>query len=197
MIKYPNKKETFVTKKTNHSNRGMVFENMINDTNEYYLAYNKAVIHKKPIPVQIVKVDYKSRATAVIKEAYYKVPSTTDYNGIYLGYYIDFEAKETLNQTSFPISNIHAHQVEHLISIKNHGGIAFILVYFKKLDKIYLLDAEYVDFYYKRSMLGRKSITINEFEENGHIVQEGLNPRVAYLDVVKDLYIKSKSNSQK
>ncbi len=83
MINYPNKKSNFKKVKTNHSNRGMSFENIINETNEYYLAHNIAVIHKKPIPIQIVKVDYPSRSGAVIKEAYYKVPSTTDYNGLY------------------------------------------------------------------------------------------------------------------
>ena len=126
MINYPNKKSKFVTKKTNHSNRGMSFENMINETNEYYLVHDIAIIHKKPIPIQIVKVDYPSRSGAVIKEAYYKVPSTTDYNGIYKGKYIDFEAKETVNKTSFPLSNIHLHQIEHLQSIEKHQGISFL-----------------------------------------------------------------------
>ena len=66
---------------------------------------NKAVIYKKPTPVQIVKVDYPRRESAKIVEAYYKVPSTTDYNGIYRGKYIDFEAKETKAKT-FPFINI-------------------------------------------------------------------------------------------
>ena len=50
----------------------------------------------------------------MINEAYFRTPSTTDYNGVYNGYYIDFEAKETKNKTSFPLNNIHAHQVEHM-----------------------------------------------------------------------------------
>lgn len=192
MIKYPNKKENYKPEVIGHSNRGMAFERMINDSNEYYLANDIAIIHKKPIPIQIVKVDYKSRATATIKEAYYKIPSTTDYNGLYQGHYIDFEAKETVNATSFPISNIHRHQVEHLKSIKDHGGIAFVLVFFKKLDQIYLLDADFVNEYYMRSVKGRKSITIDEFKTNGFLVQEGLNPRVNYLSVVLKNYINLK-----
>ena len=66
-----------------HSNRGMVLENDLNVTNDYYLAHNIAVIYKKPTPITINKVDYPSRKDAVIKEAHFNTPSTTDYNGIY------------------------------------------------------------------------------------------------------------------
>ena len=75
----------------------------------------------------------------MICEAYFKTPSTTDYNGVYKGYYIDFEAKETRSKTSFPLSNIHKHQIDHLINIKKHGGIGFIIVKFTLLNKIYYL----------------------------------------------------------
>ena len=184
MINYPNKKASFTKKLTNHSNRGMSFENVINETNEYYLAHNIAVIHKKPIPIQIVKVDYPSRSGAVIKEAYYKIPSTTDYNGIYKGKHIDFEAKETANKTSFPLSNIHQHQIEHLVSIMEHGGISFILIFFKSLDKIYLLETRFIVEYYNRSKEGRKSIKYEEIVENGYLIKEGYSPRVDYLKVI-------------
>ena len=41
------------------------------------------IIYKKPTPIKITKVDYPSRDKTVIKEAFFTVPSTTDYNGIY------------------------------------------------------------------------------------------------------------------
>ena len=82
---------------------GMDFEEAINQSNQYYLLNKQAVVHKKPTPVQIVKVDYPKRSAAVIKEAYFRQASTTDYNGVYQGRYIDFEAKETKNTTSFPL----------------------------------------------------------------------------------------------
>ncbi len=184
MINYPNKKAQFTKTKRNHSNRGMSFENIINESNEYYLAHDIAVIHKKPIPIQIVKVDYPSRSGAVIKEAYYKVPSTTDYNGIYKGKYIDFEAKETANKTSFPLSNIHLHQIKHLESVNNHGGISFLLIYFKSIDQIYLLESKYIVNFYNRSKEGRKSIRISEIEEVGYLIKEGFSPRLDYIQVV-------------
>ena len=70
MVNYPHK----LTSKNNikkvkketvdFANRGMTFEKMINDTNDYYLSRGLAVIHKKPTPVQIVKVDYPKRSRA-------------------------------------------------------------------------------------------------------------------------------------
>src|SRR6476469_5956905 len=119
-IRYPNGKKyvpaqhsTRVNKKNlSFSNRGKTLEDELNETNEYYLANNKAVIHKKPVPIQIVHVKYPARSAAVITEAYFRSPSTTDYNGVWKGRYIDFEAKETKNTTSFPLQNIHEHQVE-------------------------------------------------------------------------------------
>ena len=39
----------------------MAFEDDINITNDYYLNNDIAVIHKKPTPITIVDVDYKSR----------------------------------------------------------------------------------------------------------------------------------------
>lgn len=187
MVNYPNKKEKYTKSKICHKNRGMNFESMINESNEFYLANDIAIIHKKPIPIQIVRVDYPSRSGAVIKEAYYKVPSTTDYNGLYKGYYVDFEAKETLNETSFPFSNIHSHQITHLKSIVEHGGISFILIFFRTLNEIYLLKAIDLLLYYNRSKEGRKSITISEIRTKGYLVSEGYAPRVNYLKVVEGL----------
>lgn len=193
MVGYPNQKKTFTRQKQSTSNRGMKFEQIINESNEYYKEHDIAVIYKKPIPIQIVKVDYPSRSGAVITEAYYKVPSTTDYNGIYQGYYIDFEAKETQNKTSFPLSNIHPHQIEHLMQVANHGGISFILVYWKQKDEIYLLEAKHVHNYFIRSKKGRKSITYEEMKQQGHLIPEGFAPRVPYLDVVTYLIQQKKA----
>lgn len=168
-----------------YSNRGMCLENDLNDSNTYYLINDKAVIYKKPTPITITKVDYPSRIDAVIKEAYFKTPSTTDYNGIYKGKYIDFEAKET-KQSNFPLANIHNHQIEHLKKIINHGGIGFIIVRFTHEEKTFLLDAKLLFTFIENE--SRKSIPLSYFEENGHIIKEKYQPRLDYLEIVDQIY---------
>ncbi|XMB87371.1 Holliday junction resolvase RecU [Mycoplasmatota bacterium WC44] len=185
MINYPIKK--MVNKTVSYRNRGMTLEDDINASNEYYLAHNKAIIHKKPIPVKVVSVNYPNRQSAVIDRAFYVTPSTTDYNGVYNGKYIDFEAKETSNKTSFPLTNIHSHQIEHLVNVMNHGGISFILVRFTKLDEIYLLETKYLKKFNIRSLEGRKSIKLDEFREFGHLIPNSYNPRIDYLKVINEI----------
>lgn len=178
-------------KKTNYANRGMGLENDLNDSNIYYLNYDKAIIYKKPTPITISKVDYPSRLEAVIKEAYFKTPSTTDYNGIYRGKYIDFEAKET-KLNSFPLNNIHKHQIKHLDSIIKHGGIGFIIVRFIVQNKTFLLEAKkLIDFIENEK---RKSIPFSYFEQNAHIIKEKYQPRLDYLSVVDDIFFKGESS---
>ena len=117
VIGYPNRPfgthSASIRQGASAANRGTSLEQDLNDSNAYYLESGRALIHKKPTPIQVVKVDYPARSAARITEAYYKVPSTTDYNGIYRGCPIDFEAKETASKTSFPFKNIHPHQIEH------------------------------------------------------------------------------------
>ena len=181
-MQYPNgiKKEFVNT--NSHSNRGMNLEADLNDTNEYYRYNDIAIIYKKPTPITINKVDYKSRCDAVIKEAHFKVPSTTDYNGIYKGKYIDFEAKETKSLTSFPLNNIHKHQISHLESIYKHGGIGFIIIRFTRLNKTYLLFIE--DLLNFLNTEKRVSIPISYFEKKAYIIKEGIRPRLDYLKVI-------------
>ena len=105
-MNYPNKIKKNNNKFITYANRGMTLEELINKTNDYYIETDQAIIYKKPTPIGIVKSDYKN-----ITKAYFKAPSTLDYNGVYKGYYIEFDAKETNSSTSFPISNIHEHQL--------------------------------------------------------------------------------------
>lgn len=193
MYNYPIKRAPYQAKKISTSNRGMAFEDMINSSNEQYLSRDIAVIYKKPTPVQIVDVDYPKRSMAKITEAYYKTPSTTDYNGLYRGFYIDFDAKQCNSTTSFPLSNVHIHQIRHLERVMKHGGIGFLLIYFNKLNEIYLIDTNQILMYYNNSKNGgRKSISIEDFRSKCILIKESFPIRVPYLNAVDILIDKIK-----
>jgi len=181
-MKYPNGiKKTF---KISTSNRGMTLEQDINDSNKYYRDNDIAIIYKKPTPITVNKVDYKSRDNAVIKEAHFIVPSTTDYNGVYKSMYIDFEAKET-RKDSFPLANIHNHQITHLQKIKACGGIGFLIVRFTHLNETYLLTIEKLEEFINKNT--RKSIPREYFKEYGHLIKLGYNPYLDYLKIIDNI----------
>lgn len=173
-------------KEITYANRGMSLEHDLNLTNQYYREKDYAYIYKKPTPIKITKVDYPSRNKAVIKEAFFEMPSTTDYNGIFKGRYIDFEAKETTSKTSFPLSNIHPHQIEHIKNITQHNGICFLIVRFTTLCETYLLLAEEFLLFLLQS--DRKSIPYSFFQEKGYLIKEKLKPRVDYLKIIEQIY---------
>jgi recombination protein U len=167
-----------------YDNRGMGLESDINITNQYYIDNGIADIYKKPTPIQVTKVDYKNNSI-IIKEGFFKEPSTTDYNGLYNGHYIDFEAKETTNSTSFPLANIHNHQIIHIKNIINNGGIGFVIVRFTKLNKTFILmGKDLIDFVEKNE---RKSIPFSYFCDKGFIVNDGFVPRLDYLKVIENI----------
>ncbi len=176
--------------KNPYGNRGMTLEKEIVETNNYYLDMNLAVIHKKPTPVQVVQVDYPRRSAAVIKEAYYRRPSTTDFNGLYKGKYIDFEAKETNNKTSLPFANIHEHQVQHMRKVDEHGGICFFIIRFKPLNETFLLPIRPFIRVWDTEFDGkRKSLPYSFVKEYGYEIPFSLQAKVDYIKVVEKVYI--------
>lgn len=170
------------TKPVDYKNRGMTLEGEINQSNEYYIEIGKAFIYKKPTPIKIVNVDFPSKNKAIIKEAYFSTPSTTDYNGLYKGKYIDFEAKETKSKTAFALTNIHPHQIKHLENIDNNGGIAFIIVRFTTLNETYLITAERFLNYINNN--DKKSVPLEYFKTDAYLIKDGYRPRIDYLKVV-------------
>lgn len=198
MINYPNgqayhptasPKKHPAAKQSNviFGNRGMRLEEQINAANDYYRTHHQAVIHKKPIPIQIVNVDYPKRSAAIIKEAYFKQASTTDYNGVYAGFYVDFEAKETKNKTAFPLKNFHEHQVKHLQLCAEAGGICFTLVGFAAHREVYLMPAQLLFDYWDHQESGRKSIPYRTIKDTGWLISTNRYGILDYLPAVRAL----------
>jgi len=185
-MKYPNSNKVYKKPNSSAANRGMSLEEDINKSNQYYLTNDLAVIYKKPTPITIVNVDYPKRSAAKITEAYFKVASTTDYNGIYKGKYIDFEAKECHSKTSFPFSSIHPHQIRHLDDVLRHGAIAFIILRMTFYNETFLIKADQFISYYLSGK--RKSLSYAWIKEKGILIAGRYGNPCDYLSVVDQLY---------
>lgn len=182
---YPNNIRKSTHKPINYANRGMALESLLNESNEYYNEKDMALIFKKPTPIGISEAVYTSHGR-IIKNGYFKAQSTLDYNGIYKGHYVEFEAKETKNKTSFPLANFHEHQLKYIRRVIQHGGICFVilkmnqLIYFiKGKDLICFLDEN-----------SRKSIPYSYIEKHGILIKETYQPSIDYLSVIDKEYLK-------
>ena len=185
-LKIPSKSPT-KPKSFSHGNRGMAFESDINETNDYYRNHGLCLVTKRPTPINVVEVDYSKGA--IITNAYFEKQSTTDYNGVFNGMYLDFEAKSTRKKTSFPLANISKHQIEHLKQVIKHKGIAFFIIEFSELDEVYYLDAQYVINFYENGE--RKSIPYSIIKEVGKRIKKAFAPRLDYLEIIQELHGKS------
>lgn len=153
-------------------------EAIINDANNYYLNNNIACIYKKYTPIGIVNVK-NEKGNKIITKAYFKEISTLDYNGVYQGYYIEFDAKQTLNKTSFPLSNISSHQIDHIKNVIDQKGIIFLIIEINK--EYYLLKG--IDLINFIKFEKRKSIPYSYFNKNCIKIEFNNN----ILDYIKSL----------
>ncbi len=163
------------------ANRGMQLEKDLEQTNQYYIDNDIAIIYKKPTPITIKKVEYPNQKYTKIIDGYFSKKSTTDYNGIYNGKYIDFEAKETKN-SSLMLSAIHQHQINHLKKVKDHGGIAFVIITFSQKNETYLIEIEPL------IKLDKKSLTVDDMKNKGYLIPLTFQPRLDYLKIIKKIY---------
>ena len=164
------------------ANRGMSLENDINESNKYYVDYDIALIYKKPTPIRITKTNYKNMR---ITDGFFESPSTLDYNGVYKGYYIEFDAKETRSKTSFPIDNIHKHQIDYIRNVINHYGIVFLIVRFSTLNRDFVISGKDIIDYINNNE--RKSIPLSYFENNTYEIGIKYAPRLDYIKIVDKL----------
>lgn len=141
--------------------RGSTLEEFINRTNEKYLENGLALIQKVPTPITPINIDKQTRHITL---AYFDQRSTVDYIGAVQGIPVCFDAKEC-NTDTFPLQNIHEHQVKFMEDFEKQGGIAFFLVSFTARDEFYYLRlAELLKFWNRAREGGRKSFRREELD---------------------------------
>ena len=164
--------------------RGSTLEEFINHTNERYTEMGLALIQKIPTPITPVKIDQEHRHITL---ASFDKISTVDYIGAVQGIPVCFDAKECKADT-FPLQNIHEHQVDFMEKFEKQGGISFLLIYYSTRDELYYMRYEQIRRFWDRGQKGgRKSFRYEELE-SGWFMKLKHGYFVPYLDMIqKDL----------
>ena len=136
--------------------RGSTLEDMINHTNEIYREKKLALIQKIPTPITPITIE---KSTRHITLAYFDQKSTVDYIGAVQGIPVCFDAKECAVKT-FPLQNVHEHQIQFMKEFEEQGGIAFIILHFTALDEMYYMP--FRDLITRRIIRDREGDNVSE-----------------------------------
>ena len=160
--------------------RGSAFEEVINMTNDIYAQKDLALVQKIPTPITPIEIDKQSRH---ITMAYFEKDSTVDYIGVVQGIPICFDAKECHTDT-FPMRNIHEHQLHFMEKFEKQGGISFLLIYFTARGEYYYLPFRILKQYVQRMEEGHaKNFKYDELDPKYFIQSEG-GALVHYLEAI-------------
>ena len=161
--------------------RGSLLEEMINYTNEDYRNRNLALIQKVPTPITPVEIEPESRHITL---AYFDQQSTVDYIGAVQGIPVCFDAKECKTDT-FPLANVHEHQIRFMEDMEKQQGISFLLIYYTNRQQAFYLPFRDLKRFYVRMLEGgRKSFAFDEIDKTYEIqVKSGVY--VHYLETLQ------------
>jgi recombination protein U len=161
--------------------RGSLLEDLINRTNEKYRETGLALIQKIPTPITPVWMDKETRHITL---AYFEQKSTVDYIGVVQGIPVCFDAKEC-SVSTFPLANIHPHQVDFMVEFERQKGVAFFLLFFSNENRYYYLRlSDLLVFWERMQEGGRKSFRQDELNP-AYYLPERSGFLVPYLDGIK------------
>ena len=114
-----------------------------------------------------------------------------DYIGAVQGIPVCFDAKECHTDT-FPLQNIHPHQVQFMEQFEGQGGVSFLVVFYSHRNEFYYLRCQkMLEFWNRAKEGGRKSFRYGELEPDFFITPKG-GILVPYLDLMqKDLDLRA------
>lgn len=144
---------------SSQANRGKELEKAINAVNLKYRKEGLAVIYNLPLPV------------VVTSQGPVPISTPTDYVGCISpdGKGVAFDAKETRNTTSFPLANIHDHQLNFLTLYESCGGKSGFLIWFKEVDETeaFWTPASFIEEFMETET--RKSIPYKRFKKEWRV----------------------------
>ncbi len=163
--------------------RGSHIEEFVIRSNEQNRQMGLALIQKIPTPITPIKFDKETRHITL---AYFDQKSTVDYIGAVQGIPVCFDAKECKTDT-FPLANIHEHQIKFMTDFEAQRGIAFFLIYFAKRELFYYLTfRKFLEFKERADKGGLKRFRFDELPDD-FILKKG-DVLIPYLDgISRDL----------
>lgn len=170
--------------KYGQGNRGMGLETLLDMSNTVYRNRGQALITKRPTPVVIERKLAGGKISGRLEKA-----STVDYEGVYRGRSIQFEAKSTKVKTRFDLDNIHDHQVNHMRQAAKCGAIVFLVIEFTTRKETFFVPAEVVvDAFEKWKWgAGAASISYDKINEWSIRLKPTNGVPLDFLAVVDDL----------
>ena len=143
--------------------RGSTLEELINRSNEQYREKGLALIQKIPTPITPIRIAKESRQITL---AYFEQKSTVDYIGAVQGIPVCFDAKECQEET-FPLANVHEHQIRFMEEFEKQQGIAFLIIFFSSRNLFYYLPLRaLLEFWERGKHGGRKSFRYEELDSS-------------------------------
>ena len=125
-----------------------------------------------------MKIDKEHRHITL---GYFEQKSTVDYIGAVQGIPVCFDAKEC-NTGTFPLANIHEHQVAFMQAFEKQGGVAFLLIFYTGENLFYYLTLrELLVYWRRREEGGRKSFRREELDPDFFLQSRG-GVLVPYLE---------------
>lgn len=165
--------------------RGSHLEELLNLTNIRYRELGLALIQKIPTPIKPIQIEKETRHITL---AYFDQKSTVDYIGTVQGIPVCFDAKECGTDT-FPLQNVHEHQIAFMEDFEKQGGISFLIIYYSARDRYYYQPfSSIIRFWERMEAGGRKSFTFSEISDCYEIFPGKNGVFLHYLDALqKDL----------
>jgi len=144
---------------------GKVLEKRINKVNYEYRKDKLAVIKKEEVPIHVTRRGLVATLSTVDYTGAIKVKI----NDQIIGLGIVFDAKETKSKTSFPLSNIHQHQLEFLKLHEEIGSCSFLLIQFTSIhrEEAFMVPINFIYKVWENARDGgKKSIKYDQFDKN-------------------------------
>jgi len=115
----------------------------------------------------------------------YQAAKDSDYYiGAVQGIPICFDAKECAADT-FPLQNVHEHQVSFMEKYEKQQGISFLIIYYSQKETLYYMRFEELLKFWKRAQSGgRKSIRFEELSPEYFMALKN-HCFVPYLDYIQ------------